>query len=235
MTAGSGSVVIVGGTSGIGEQLARRYATAGRAVVVTGRDAAKAVGLATELGGRATAATFDLARPHDIAAGLAAVAGPVDHLVLAAIDRDNNTVAGYDVDGAVHLVTLKLVGYVEVIHALRDRLAPDASILLFGGQAKERPYPGSTDVTIVNGGVTTMVHTLAVELKPIRVNAVHPGIVIDSPYWADKQAAVDRVAEQTPIGRGPVMADVIDTCTFLLENRSVNAVNLAVDGGWLLG
>jgi NAD(P)-dependent dehydrogenase (short-subunit alcohol dehydrogenase family) len=235
MTSGAGSVVVVGGTSGIGLELARRYATAGRPVVLTGRDAARAAGVAAELGGKVTATTFDLARPHDIAAGLAAVEGPVDHLVIAAIDRNNNAVDGYDVDAAVHLVTLKLVGYVEVIHALRDRLAPNASILLFGGQAKERPYPGSTDVTIVNGGVTTMVHTLAVELKPVRVNAIHPGIVIDSPYWAGKQAAVDRVAEQTPIGRGPVMADVVDACAFLLENGSVNAVNLAVDGGWLLG
>jgi NAD(P)-dependent dehydrogenase (short-subunit alcohol dehydrogenase family) len=235
MTAGPGATMIVGGTSGIGLELARHYADGGRRVVVTGRDAAKAADVAAELGGKVTGITFDLSRPHDIAAGLAHVDGPVDHLVLAAIDRDNNTVDGYDVDAAVHLVTLKLVGYVEVIHALRDRLAGDASILVFGGQAKERPYPGSTDVTIVNGGVTTMVATLAVELKPVRVNAIHPGIVIDSPYWAGKQAVIDRVAGQTPIGRGPVMADVVDACTFLLENRSVNAVNLAVDGGWLLG
>ncbi len=235
MSDGTGSVVVVGGTSGIGRLLAQRYAAAGRPVVVTGRDAARSAGVAAELGGKTSAATFDLSRPHGIAAGLGSVEGPVDHVVLAAIERDSNTVASYDVDRAVHLVTLKLVGYLEVIHVLRDRLSADASVLVFGGQAKERPYPGSTNVTVVNGGVATMVNTLAVELKPVRVNAIHPGVVIDSPYWAGNDAAIERVARQTPIGRGPVTADVVDACVLLLENRSVNAVNLPVDGGWLLG
>jgi len=235
MTTATGTVVIVGGTSGLGLELARHYASSGRSVVVTGRDAAKAAGAAATLGGKVTALTFDLSRPHEITAALSSLEGPVDHLVLAAIERDDNTVDDYHVDRAVQLVTLKLVGYVEVVHALRDRLAPDASVLLFGGQARARPYPGSTDVTIVNGGVTTMVTTLAVELKPLRVNAIHPGIVVDSPYWAGNEAVADRVARQTPIGRGPLMADVVDACRFLLENRSVNGVNLAVDGGWLNG
>jgi NAD(P)-dependent dehydrogenase (short-subunit alcohol dehydrogenase family) len=61
------------------------------------------------------------------------------------------------------------------IHALLPRLTPDASVVLFGGQARERPYPGSTTVTAVNGAVTTMVRTLTLEIAPIRVNAIHPG------------------------------------------------------------
>ena len=73
---------------------------------------------------------------------------------------------------------------------------------LFGGQALRRPYPGSTTVTTVNGGVTGLVHTLAVELAPIRVNAIHPGIVGDSPYWAGKPPEVlEAVRARTPIGR----------------------------------
>jgi hypothetical protein len=56
----------------------------------------------------------------------------------------------YDVERAIRLVTIKLVGYTEVVHALETRLAADGSVLLFGGLAKERPYPGSTTVTTVN-------------------------------------------------------------------------------------
>jgi NAD(P)-dependent dehydrogenase (short-subunit alcohol dehydrogenase family) len=127
------------------------------------------------------------------------------------------------------------VGYAEVIHALVSRFEPNASIVLFGGQAKERPYPGSTTVSTVNGGIATMVHTLATELAPIRVNAIHPGIVGDSPAWSGKPPEVlERVRVRTPTGRLPTMADIASAVIFLLENQSVNGVNLNVDGGWLL-
>lgn len=135
-----------------------------------------------------TCCALEMAAPEEIAASLDGV-GAVDALVLAAIARDENSVRDYDVGRAVRLVTLKLVGYTETIHALLPRLAPDASILLFGGLAWRRPYPGSTTVTTVNGGVSGLVRTLALELAPVRVNAIHPGIVGDSPYWADKPAA----------------------------------------------
>src|SRR4029453_11626098 len=122
--------------------------------------------------------------------------------VLAAIERDQNTVADYDVVRATRLVTLKLVGYTEVVHALLDRFTEHASILLFGGQALRRPYPGSTTITTVNGGVEGLVRTLAVQLAPTRVNAIHPGIVGDTPAWADKPDSVlDPVLARTPIGR----------------------------------
>ncbi len=86
-------------------------------------------------------------------------------------------------DRAIRLATLKLVGYTEVLHCLCTRMHDDTSVLLFGGLAKDRPYPGSTTVTSVNGAVTTMVRTLATELAPVRVNALHPGVVGDSPAW----------------------------------------------------
>ena len=131
-------------------------------------------------------------------------------------------------------MTLKLVGYTEVIHRLLPRMTPDASILLFGGLAKDRPYPGSTTVSTVNGGVTGMVHTLAVELAPIRINALHPGIVGDSPMWRDNAAMIENVSKRTPIGRPVTTGEIVGAVLFLLENGGVNGVNLAVDGGWLL-
>jgi NAD(P)-dependent dehydrogenase (short-subunit alcohol dehydrogenase family) len=87
----------------------------------------------------------------------------------------------------------------------------------------------------VNGGVMTMVHTLAVELAPLRVNAIHPAVVGDSPYWANKPAAVlDALRARTPLGELVTIDDVVDATVFLLENRSVTGVNLRVDGGWML-
>jgi NAD(P)-dependent dehydrogenase (short-subunit alcohol dehydrogenase family) len=232
--AAEGSAVIIGGTSGIGKHLAAVLAKRGDEVIVTGRDLARAEAAAREVGGRTRALAVDLANPSDIAARLADV-GAVKHLVIAAIERDDNSVRKFDVGRAQRLVTLKLVGYPEVVHVLAPRLAPQASIVLFGGLAKERPYPGSTTVTTVNGGVNNMIKTLAVELAPVRVNAVHPGIVGDSPAWTGKPPEVlQRVVARTPLGRLVTMDEVVGSVLFLLDNHGINGVNLYVDGGWLL-
>ena len=201
--------------------------------MITGRDAAGAEAAAAEIGGATRGLGLDLAEPETIAGALADV-GDVEHLVLAAIERDTNTVKDYDVAAAVRLVTLKLVGYTEVIHTLLPRLRDDASILIFGGLARDRPYPGSTTVTTVNGGVTSLVRTLVIELAPRRVNALHPAIVGDSPQWRDMpRERFDALVARTPTGRLVTMAEVVDACRFLLENGAVNGINLAVDGGWL--
>jgi NAD(P)-dependent dehydrogenase (short-subunit alcohol dehydrogenase family) len=227
------TVVVVGGTQGLGRELAQSYAADGRDVVVTGRDQSRAEAAAGEIGGRTCGIGFDLAEPHTIAGRLADV-GDVDYLVLAAIERDVNRVHDYDIEAALRLVTLKLVGYTEVIHALLPRLRDDSSILVFGGLARDRPYPGSTTVTTVNGGVTSLVRTLVFELAPRRVNALHPAIVGDSPQWRDMPPERRQALEQrTPIGRLVTMAEVVGASRFLLENRAMNGINLVVDGGWM--
>ena len=229
-----GAIVVVGGTSGLGLRLAETYAARGSDVVITGRDADRCAGVAAGIvgGGRIHPIAFDLAEPDSIPPALEPV-GPVSRLVLAAIERDHNHVLEYDVARAIRLVTLKLVGYTQVVHALARRLDPDASILLFGGQALQRPYPGSTTVTTVNGGVSGLVGTLALQLAPVRVNAIHPGIVGDSPEWASKPEVVERTAARTLLGRTVTMDEIVDASIFLLENTGVNGVNLEVDGGWL--
>ena len=225
------TLVVIGGTAGIGRRLAQRAVARGDEVILSGRDADAAQSVAKEVGARGIG--LNLTRPAEISAALADL-GKVDHLVVAAIERDLNTALDYDIGRAINLVTLKLVGYTEVVHTLLERMTADASILLFGGLAMQRPYPGSTTVSSVNGGVTGMVHTLAVELGPIRVNAIHPGIVGDSPMWRDNEAMIENVTKRTPIGRPVTMDEVVGAALFLLENGGVSGVNLAVDGGWLL-
>jgi NAD(P)-dependent dehydrogenase (short-subunit alcohol dehydrogenase family) len=226
------TVVIVGGTQGLGREVAQSYADDGREVVVTGRDQARADAAAKEIGGSTRGLGFDLADPHTIADSMADV-GDVDYLVLAAIERDTNKVQEYDIDAALRLATLKLVGYTEVIHALLPRLRDDSAILIFGGLARDRPYPGSTTVTTVNGAVTSMVRTLVIELAPTRVNALHPAIVGDSPQWRDMPPErMQALVQRTPIGRLVTMAEIVSASRFLLENEAVNGINLAVDGGW---
>jgi NAD(P)-dependent dehydrogenase (short-subunit alcohol dehydrogenase family) len=227
------SVVVIGGTSGLGMDLAQRYAAQGRRVVISGRDPERTAAIAKEMGASVSGVAFDLAEPATIAAALRNV-GPVDRLAVAALERDQNTVKDYDIAAALRLVTLKLVGYTEVIHTLVPRLTEDASIVVYGGLAKARPYPGSTTVTTVNGGVDGLVRTLVAELSPIRANALHPGIAADSPYWAGKTDALEAVLGRTPSGHLVQMRDVTDAAVFLLENPSMNGTELRVDGGWSL-
>jgi NAD(P)-dependent dehydrogenase (short-subunit alcohol dehydrogenase family) len=230
----TGSVVVIGGTSGLGRAVASHYAGQGADVVLSGRDPDRAKAVAAEVGETVRGIALDLERPGELSAALTDV-GAVRHLVLAAIDRDQNTVAGYDIAQAMSLVTLKLVGYTETIHALLPRIDREGSVVVFGGQARNRPYPGSTTVSTVNGGVVGMVHSLAVELAPIRVNAIHPGIVGDSPYWSARPPEVlEAIRARTPLGRLTTMQDIVGAVAFLLENQAVNGQSLSVDGGWLL-
>ncbi len=227
-----GAVVVVGGTRAIGLEIARHYAESGRDVVLAGLTPANVEAAVAGLGGgNVRGAVFDLSQPESIAAALIDV-GPVRHIILAAIDRDDNTVKDYDIRRAIRLATLKLVGYTEVVHTLLDRLSDDSSLVLFGGMAKERPYPGSTTVSTVNGGIVGLTRTLVEELRPVRVNSLHPGIVGDSPFWAEKPAAIENYRSQTPTGRLATMADIVGATVFLLENPSVNGIDLIVDNGW---
>ena len=226
--------VVIGGTSGIGLEVARTRAERGDDVVLTGRDADRAAEVAASVGSSVSGIAVDLNDTHGLAGALSGV-GEVDRLVVAAIERDQNTIADYDVDRATRLAVLKLVGYTEVIHALLPRMNPESSVVLFGGRAKDRPYPGSITVSTVNGGVVGLVNALALEMAPIRVNALHPGIVGNSPFWSGKpEGVLEGYVSRTPTGRLASMDDIVDGVNFLLENRGVNATNLYVDGGWLV-
>lgn len=231
------SVVVIGGSSGIGLELARKYAALGQNVYITSRAMARAQDAADDIRktatGTVTPLAIDLAQPEAIAAALADIKS-VDSLAIVAIERNFNTVRDFDIESAQRLVAVKLVGYMEVVHALLPKMTANASVVLFGGQAKSRPYPGSAIVTSVNGAVTSMIRTLAVELAPIRFNAVHPGIIGDSPAWADKGEALKATQQRTPGGRLATTEDVIGAVDFLFANKGVNGVNLNVDGGWIL-
>ena len=99
-----GTVVVVGGTAGLGRDIAQSYADRGRPVVISRRDAARGESVAAEVGGAACGVGLDLTALHDIAECLTDI-GAVDHLVLSAIARDANSVHAYEVDRPVELVT----------------------------------------------------------------------------------------------------------------------------------
>jgi NAD(P)-dependent dehydrogenase (short-subunit alcohol dehydrogenase family) len=223
------NLIVIGGSDGLGRVIAERATARGDSVIITSRDAAKASAIATEIGSGTRGIAVDLAQPRTIAAALANV-GELDHVVITAIAQAVNTVKNFDVDAAVAAVTVKLVGYTEAVRVLAPKLRAGAGVVLFGGMAKDRPYPGSTMVTAFNGGIEALVRTLAVELAPLRVNALHSGVVGDSPKWraVPNHPAIPR----TPIGRLVTMAEVADATEFLLRNTGMSGFNLVIDGGF---
>lgn len=230
------TIAVIGGTSGIGLEIAKTVVARGDKVILTGRDAERTTEIAASIGPNATGLALDISEPETIAEALKPV-GQIHGLVLAAIERDANSVREYNIARARRLVTLKLVGYTEVVHTLLDRLEPsvDTGIVLFGGRAKDAPYPGSTTVATINGGVEGLTHSMALELAPMRVNALHPGIIGDTPFWADKPAGVIEAYEsRTPGGKLATTADIVDATMFLLNNRGVSGISLYVDRGWRL-
>ena len=231
------TVVLIGATQGTGRALAAQYARRGADVVISGRSAERSAAVAAELSkdveGTVTGLPLDLTRPAEIAAALASIER-VDRLAVVGMVRDRNTLAAYDVAKASELAITKVVGYTAVVSALAPRLAQDASILLFGGVAKDHPYPGSTTVSAVNGAVSGLVRTMSVELAPVRVNAIHPGMIEDSPFWEGNPAVapmLDAMRARALTGQLGTMGEVVDACLFLLENSLVNSVDLRVDGG----
>ena len=222
------NTIVIGGTGGLGQVIAQRLADRGDELVITSRDLARAEEAAGQIKGVARGLALDLSEPAGIAEALAGVED-VDNLVIAGIEQTPNTLDAFDVEAAVRVVTIKLVGYTEAVRVLRPRFRPGASVVLFGGLAKDKPYPGSTMVTVINQGVSGLARTLAIEIAPHRVNAIHPAVVGDSPKWREfkDHPAVPR----TPIGRLVTMDEVAGAVEFLLTNTGINGQDLVIDGG----
>jgi NAD(P)-dependent dehydrogenase (short-subunit alcohol dehydrogenase family) len=228
-------IVIVGGTSGLGFAVAQAADALGCKVTITGRGTGRASNIAASISPRAKGHHLDLEDSGSIRAALAE-GDAIDHLVISPIHRLATSVKDFNAAEAARLAHVKLVAYAEVVSASVPRLKPTSSIVLFGGLAKANPYPGSTMVSIVNGGIVGMTRTMAVELSPIRVNGISPGLVPDSPAWkrAIEQGAtaiVDAMTARTPSRRLAMTEDIVHAVFFLMDNRAVNGIDLEIDGG----
>ena len=229
---GDGSVVVVGGTRAIGREIARHYAATGRTVVLTGRDPAHVAEAVDERRRRDERPRVRPVRAARRSRRPSPTSVRCDHLVLAAIDRDDNSVAEYDIARAIRLVTLKLVGYTEVVHTLLGRLTPDASILLYGGHGQGAAIPGLHD------GHDDQRRRRRAD-PDARRGAAAPAGQLDPSRHRRRQPVLGGQAgghraddRRDPTGRLATMADIVDATVFLLENPAVNGVDLIVDGGW---
>jgi NAD(P)-dependent dehydrogenase (short-subunit alcohol dehydrogenase family) len=222
-------VLLVGGRSGIGQAIAADILAAGGRVVLAGRRGAD--GIARALGPGADAVTIDLADEKSIAAAAAEV-GPVDHVVSLAADHANGPVTGLDVEKVREAFDAKVIGPILLAKHFASSIRPGGSFLFFSGVAAWKPAPGLAVMATTNGAVAFLAEALAVELAPVRVNAVSPGIV-DSGAWdgEGKDAFFAATAEKNPAGRVGQPSDVSAAVLMALSNTFVTGTTLHVDGG----
>ena len=224
------TVVVVGGGSGIARQIATDTAAAGARVVLAGRNPGKLTG---EVGTGIEVGLVDLADEASIAA-LAERVGAVDHLVSTANAAANGPVTGLERAAVVGAFDAKVIGPILLAKHFGPRFSAGGSMLLFSGIVGWRPSAGKTVTAATNGAVSFLATALAVELAPVRVNALSPGI-IDSGAWdglgEGKQKLFEATAAKVPARRVGQLADISSAALLALTNPFITGETLHVDGG----
>jgi NAD(P)-dependent dehydrogenase (short-subunit alcohol dehydrogenase family) len=228
-------MLIIGAGSNLGRALARTAGAAGAELVLAGPDRDRLLETAARIDGPAAAEVrpVDLADEASIAA-LAERAGAVDHVVSTAAMPANGPIAELSLTAVERAFRAKVTGPLMLVKHLAPRMPEDGSIALFSGVAAWRPSAGRSVMATTNAAVATLVEALAVELAPLRVNAISPGIV-DSGAWdrmgPDKDAFLERTAAANPARRVGAPADVIQATLLALTNPYITGTVLHVDGG----
>ena len=227
-------VVIFGGSSGIGLATAVAAKAKGAIVTLIGRTPAKLEAAARKIGGAQTAIA-DIAERKSVEAVFKGMTR-VDHLVITAGGLHVGKLADSDPDQLLVEIQQRIAGAVYAIKAALPSMPPTGSIVLTGGQYSDRPPASGASITAAAvRGIEALARALALELKPIRVNVIAPGLIDTSlfdVFGSEGRAAIfAQAAEQLPVGRAGRADEVGEAITFLLSNGYMNAEVLHIDGG----
>ena len=229
-------VVIIGASAGIGEATARAFAERGAAVTITGRSKERLDQAARRIGRPVLAAEVDATNREALDAFFA-TAGPVDHLVLSASPGAVGVgpFATLDEADLRQAFDGKVFAHVKAIQAALPRLRPDGSVTLVTAASARAAFAGTAALAAANGALEAMVPPLAVELAPLRVNAVSPGI-IDTHWWdglpeEQRRAYFESAAAATPVRRVGQPGDVADAIVYLAGAGFVTGAVLECTGG----
>jgi NAD(P)-dependent dehydrogenase (short-subunit alcohol dehydrogenase family) len=226
------TVLVVGRGGGIARAIAQAARDAGASVVAAGRNQAALESAYDGLG--ITDEYVDLTDEASIDA-LGLRLGTVDHVVSTASARARGRVADLDREAVRLAFDTKVIGPIMLAKYLASRMPQDGSFVLFSGCTAVKPVIGTLVVAATNGAVDTVIRSLALELAPIRVNAVSPG-VIDTGAWdaLGEQAKAEYftdTSERNPARRIGTVDDVADAVLFALTSTFLTGVTLGIDGG----
>jgi len=230
-------ILIVGGSSGMGLALARRTLAIGAEVIIVGRNEDKLKRTGAELQSAAlSTVAADITQECQVA-DLFERVGRLDHIVSTAADIEGayELLPSLDLRAAQKVVESKFYGPLLLAKYGVPVLSPAGSITFTSGIAAYRPAARGSVVAAVNAGLEGLVRALAVEVAPIRVNAVSPGWV-DTPIWTfvagdKKDETLSAMAKRLPVGRVGQPEDIADAISFLMGNAFTTGTILHVEGG----
>jgi len=238
MQLGSKRIVVIGAGSGIGRSIAVAASEAGARLVLAGRTRGTLEATAALLSGPAEIHAVNAAAEDEVAALFQAV-GSFDHLVSTASQGVAGPITKLEAAAIAKAFTAKLWAPIFLVKHGAPFIAAEGSFTFFSGIRAARPGPGTSITSLVNGGLEAFAKAMAVELGPVRVNVVSPGIVDSGPFWErlgaeSREKMFTDFAQKSPARRVGRPEDLAAAALFAITNPFLTGTVLAVDGGGLL-
>jgi len=231
-------VIILGGSSGLGWATAKAAAAEGAGVVIVSGNASRIETALKALPANSSGHAVDLSKEENIKAFFEKI-GPFDHLVYTAGENLNlQNIADTDVQKARDFFTLRFWGALAAVKYGAPLIRPGGSIGLTSGIASQRPGAGWSLASSICGAMEGFTRAMAIELAPIRVNAVMPGVV-ESNLWDgipedDRKKFYQSVAASLPVKRVGQPEDIGQTFVFLMKQSFATGQTFIIDGGTVL-
>ncbi|HEY9679957.1 MAG TPA: SDR family oxidoreductase [Oculatellaceae cyanobacterium] len=230
------SIVIFGGSSGIGLATAIAAHKRGGRVLIVGRSAER-LKKSIELMPGANFAVGDATNELDVARILSD-SNTVDHVLVTAAEAIFGAVSDKSYSEVKALIDSKLSAAYHAAKYCSPKMGSTGSITFISGLAAWRPFVTAATAAAANAGVEALGRVLALELKPIRVNTIVPGVIdtplLDSVLGSDKEKRLAEIGSALPVGRVGRPEDIADAVLFLMGNEFVTGSVLHIDGGALL-
>ena len=229
-------VLVIGGSSGMGLAIAAASSQAGAAVAIASRSESRLKDAAEKIGSSVKWHTVDFTDETSVKRLFAQV-GPVDHLVIPGSAVKTGPLKELPLADAKSSMESKFFGpYLAVREA---EIKPHGSIILFSGILSRRPDKGSPILAAINSAVETLGKALAVELAPVRVNVISPGMTRDTGAYLGmpgqaREKMFEAVAQGLPVERVGLPSDIASVAVELMSNTFLTGTVVDVDGGGLL-
>jgi NAD(P)-dependent dehydrogenase (short-subunit alcohol dehydrogenase family) len=226
------TVVVIGGTAGIGLETARLARTEGANVIITARNPERLHHVGDQLG--ASVAAFD-ATDFDELDRFSAQLAEIDHLLLTGPGPYYAPLTEFDFDAARRDVDAHLLLPLRIARNSMGKVRPGGTLLFMGGTGGRRPTVGFALIGALTAGGPAITRNLALELAPIRVNLIAAGFV-DTPLSAtllgdQLEARREELRSTLPIRRVVGPADIAALAVHLMTNTAVTGATFDIDGG----
>ena len=226
-------MVVIGGSSGIGLETARRARNEGASVIITARDPERLQRIGREL--EADIAAFDATDFERLAKFFDDLPTPIDHVMVTGPGPYYAPLSEFDVEKARRAVDAHLFLPLQVARNAASKVRPGGTLLFMGGTGGRRTAAGLALISALTAALPAMTKNLALELAPIRVNLIAAGFV-DTPLSAailgdELDARREQLRTTLPIRRVVGPADIAALAIHLMTNTAVTGATFDIDGG----